>query len=223
MVGGYGRTPRTFVTASESTLATVQEVYEGAYQIGDALEGAAVIDAGACIGAFSTYAIDHGARHVLAIEPDPTNRLWLGANLERFGIEDRVTVLAGAVGDPHSPQSLGPGLGPRRTTVTAERDPLPTYGLDCLVDEVRLLAGVERIVLKSDCEGAEYALIGAASDQALEALERITMEWHGDIAIGRGSAAGALALMMERLLATHSLSVFGRPQAGGMLHGYRTT
>ena len=223
--GQPGVPARTFLTTSEGALATVGEVYEGAYQLGpEHLRDAAVIDAGACIGAFSIFALDLGAAHVLAVEPDPANAVWLTENVGRNGAASRFTHLQAAVGDPHRPRALGTGTGPRRTTEhhgPTTGPAIPTVGLDCLVDEVRLLSGSERIVLKLDVEGAEYDLIAAASDEAIAALDRIVMEWHGSIALGHGSAAGLLSLVIERLLHSHAVSVFGQPALGGMLYAHR--
>lgn len=220
-----GVPPRSFIGPSEAAISTVGEVYDGAYQLGpEHLKGAAVIDAGACIGAFSIFALDLGAEHVLAVEPDAGNALWLTSNVERAGLQRRWTHRLAAVGDPHQPRALSTGTGPRRTTTYAgpyTDTALPTLGLDCLVDEARTLAGTDGVLLKVDVEGAEYDLIAAATDQALEAVDRIVMEWHGDIALGNGSAAGRLALMIERLLGTHAVSAFGHPSAGGMLYAHR--
>lgn len=125
--------------------------------------GTLLIDLGAWIGPISLMAAARGAR-VLAFEPDPRAFELLAANLAAN------PALAGAVrlhnraaapepgrirlGSPRKPgDSMGSILMAGNAAATWEADTLTSGDIAALAD------GAERIVLKIDIEGAEYALL----------------------------------------------------------------
>ena len=76
-----------------------KEIWDDSYQTAAHIRSAAmVVDIGANIGMYSIWAVDAGAKHVIAIEPFSENVEKLKANLERCGMADNVTVLDAAVG-----------------------------------------------------------------------------------------------------------------------------
>lgn len=140
--------------------------------------GDVVVDAGAHVGTFSVMAAER-ARTVVALEPNPAVRELLEQNIARnesTGVEvlDRAlwgedTELLLDVGAPSSAGSTligAAGGGP--TSV-----PVRTVTLDELIERVGDID-----LLKLDIEGAEFSVLGRATDAALRHVERIVGELH---------------------------------------------
>lgn len=139
-----------------------------------------VVDIGGYIGDFSLYAAKYLDATVIVYEPVPENyelaenrrqnpwadlRIWnravattdeVAINLERDG------------NDLHASSYLY-----KRTN---ERIVVPASRLDDVFAE----NNVERIdLLKIDCEGGEYDILGTARDETLERIENIVLDYHG--------------------------------------------
>lgn len=122
-----------------------------------------VIDVGAHLGTFTRIALQHGARQVVAIEPDPVNAACFNRTFAGEIADQRVRLVEAAAW--HSPGTLefeaggasqtGHVAGSHTATSVAVR----AVTLDGLVDEL----GLDRVdFIKMDIEGAErYALAGA--------------------------------------------------------------
>jgi FkbM family methyltransferase len=144
-----------------------------------------VLDLGANIGVFSTYAVKvAGAKRLIALEPVSSTFAKLRHNLAANGMESMVTAvqkgIAGEVGtrsiflgvsSPHS--SLYYRGNPTFETGTNEDVSLTT--LDQLFADFAL----DRVdVCKMDCEGGEVEALLAASDDVLRRIKCLTMEYH---------------------------------------------
>lgn len=131
------------------------------------------IDVGANVGFYSVLMARHmTSGRVLAIEPDPTARLLLEANLQRNGVAERVIVFAGAAGDEQGVDLLQSVEGrPEYSSLGSLVHPavVDSKGSELKVelqrlDDLVLAHSLDPALVKLDIEGAEHrALIGADS------------------------------------------------------------
>lgn len=212
---------------SQAEQDVYRDVWEhNVYQLGrDELDGTHVIDVGSNVGLFTAFALFNGAAFVLAVDPVQEHhyrsRLMLGPRHD-------VGCVTGCAGDGLA-RMFGPGTGPDQTMVgmrlVDSTEPTPEivrgYTLDELIGMLPQHDVQPRLIVKVDCEGCEYDLIQTATVEALACVWRFVMEWHGDIAAGHQPAAGRIGRMVEQLIETHSVTVYGDPQHGGMLYAYR--
>lgn len=130
--------------------------------------GDTVIDCGAHIGMFSRYALQQGARRVVAIEPDPIVLACLEANLAKEITAGQVTVVKAGVWDRRDQLTLFHCEGDYSGSNSFVKKPakdctqiggIPTLPLDDIVEQLKL----ERVdFIKMDIEGSErHALEGA--------------------------------------------------------------
>lgn len=127
---------------------------------------AALIDVGANVGLYTCLARSLG-RRAIAVEPHPGNLRILRANLAANGWDDTEVVPMGLAEAPGSAQLFGANTGaslvpgwaslPRRTL---QRQTIEITALDALLDG--RFAG-ERLLIKADIEGAEYAMLRGAA------------------------------------------------------------
>jgi FkbM family methyltransferase len=148
--------------------------------------GWTVVDGGAAHGEFAIPAARVAGR-VIAVEPAPETFDRLVGNLALNATEN-VTPLCVALGDRDGTATLA--LSPRGTamhsTAVAPRGSpgiaVPMITLATLFER----AGVAHCdCLKLDCEGAEYAILAAASDAVLARVARVVLEYHEAGAPGR--------------------------------------
>jgi FkbM family methyltransferase len=137
---------------------------------------ALVVDLGAHIGLFALRAALAGAR-VVCVEPAPENLALLEQHRALNGLQERLAIVPAAVGASDTSANL-----------LRDGDP---YGfrLGEGAQGLRVAAGsleslfaaqaVERCaLLKSDCEGGEYAAILESSHDVLRRCERVRFEFH---------------------------------------------
>jgi FkbM family methyltransferase len=150
-----------------------------------------VFDVGAHIGSFATnLATLHPQARIECFEPSPQSAAYLRRNVEQNGLAGRVTVheiaLADKEGtalfDDNDSGSVHNGLirSDRRlvdgTDALAERHAVevPTTTFDMAV----AAAPAPPQLVKTDCEGGEYALVYASSPQSWASVEMVVMEYH---------------------------------------------
>jgi FkbM family methyltransferase len=198
-------------------------------------EGRTVIDLGACTGIFSSLCLSFGASHVIAVEPQPDNAALLRKNLERGG--ERVTTIEAAVtGDGQPVQLFGSkgtghtersrpdveikdGAG-RIVRTVSDHVPIVSYTLEHII----AMAPTPIALLKCDIEGAEFEVFNACPSEVLARVENIAMEFHGPKTAAPLDPAmidDAYGALLAKLAHTHAVTVFGTPDAGGMLFAHR--
>lgn len=141
-----------------------------------------IIDAGAHLGFFTTYARALNDEVVIyALEPEKNNFIILKQNFERNGLKGIVTVekaLAGNSGhgtllispDSHNHRLLGDGESPSGKTV-----PVKTVSFPDLCEEYDISA---ISLLKMDIEGAEIYTVESLSRKDFEKIRAIIFEYH---------------------------------------------
>lgn len=138
-----------------------------------------VLDIGAHVGCSVKAALDRGAAHVVAVEPVPANLVYLRRN---FGADPRVTILPVAAWNTSGTLELSDATGNSSGwTATTGRPKL--LAVPCAAfGEILAMACAKsphgRIaMLKLDCEGAEWELVGSSN---LDCVDAVAGEWHGD-------------------------------------------
>lgn len=171
------------------------------------------LDVGAYLGGVAiSLALDNPELRVVAIEPVPSNADLTRQNVTRNGLDGRVTVIEGAVGnldpitvdygyrgsesaDHHAfvgNSSFGFDNGIEHESVT-----FPPTTLSSLIAEHGHVG-----LIKIDCEGGEYAFL---SDPAVASVDLILGEWH--------PVQGKTIADVMALLPDHTLTFTG-PQGG---------
>jgi len=140
------------------------------------VKGKDVVDVGANIGDTAIYFALKGAKHVYAFEPYPYSYNIAKKNIKLNHLEDKITL-------------LNEGCG-KSGFVTIKEEYENTGGTDLKnfkegkkirivsLDEIVKRFNLTHAALKVDCEGCEYDLILNASDKALQAFDKIIMEYH---------------------------------------------
>jgi FkbM family methyltransferase len=138
-----------------------------------------VIDVGANIGVFTLLANEYGAERIVAVEPNTPTLEVLKKNTAGRGIMV-LDKAAGKKGGEHVQMVMRPEFCATDGRIFSQSAPtgIETIGLDHLVS---LVDDGKPILLKVDCEGAEYDLFYGASLKALSKIQTIVMEAHENI------------------------------------------
>lgn len=201
----------TFDLASGSDGTVIAETWaENVYGLTpDDVAGRFCLDLGANVGAWTVWAAKAGAAAVVAVEPLDANRGRLTANLRLNDVNALVFAVgvAGAAGtvdlgwDPDYPAGATIRSVPRDSTARIMVEPLAHHVA---------LAGGHVDVAKIDVEGAEFeALIQAAADGTLDAVDRIVGEFHPPTSIDQFGS------WCMSLLRYGELRIMGDPTVGG--------
>lgn len=143
-----------------------------------------ILDIGAFIGESALWFAYRFPQAVIhAYEPSPQNFVQLKRNIEANRLTDRIHVFEEALSDQEG-------------SITLEDSPLPDCGLrvqalSCppestvRVPAITLARALERLggtahLAKLDCEGAEFAIIGASPPQLLRKVTCWLIEYHRD-------------------------------------------
>ncbi|KAH8091911.1 hypothetical protein JL720_5484 [Aureococcus anophagefferens] len=175
-----GRASFAYRPGSSDALAIVEVLGDGCYatpppslDFDFSPAGRTVLDGGAHVGAFSRYALDEGAKRVVAFEPEPSNAALFArttpAELVEAALVDGASGRATLVLGRTSAAS-----GTRGATRSTASRTTPTDGgrVDAVsFDEA--LDGVDFV--KLDVEGAEMAIL--AADREWRGVERLVFEW----------------------------------------------
>lgn len=141
------------------------------------VEGKVVLDIGANIGCFSRWALEHGAEHVIGLEPEQHNFDMLLLNCERYG--NTTFHHRGLTADESGlgVLFLSPtGKNPGNSSMTERR------GRD--IQDIMVMS-VEQLteyhpnidVAKIDCEGAEYEFMEYLI-KSYPSLKQVALEIH---------------------------------------------
>jgi FkbM family methyltransferase len=220
----------------------VDEVWrENVYRLDPAdVTGGVVVDLGANVGAFSLWALAHGAAMIHAYEPEPGNYDQLRFNLidanRMHGWDIAREAVLGESG----------GAWMMRGAIGHEGDARVCTGE--VVDKVHLLLDVrvasinavldrarhqgepepggqpegtwpyslrarEVAVLKLDVEGSEYDIMDGLDPTLLRHIRRIVMEFH----VPPPGTTFGLGAMVAKLAEHGHVEVLGRPSVGGYI------
>ena len=166
-------------------------------------DGAAILDVGANIGAFSIYAA-RTARNVriCAYEPMPDFYSQLVRNVAINGLDGTVRCFNSAVaGDARSRRLFLYTEKFWFPTLVAPQDATSGTGVDvpcATLPDVLDSSGFAQVdLLKLDCEGAEYEILYNTADACFARIREIRMEYHNLPGEGRNVTA-LMAFLRER-------------------------
>ncbi len=142
-----------------------------------------VIDIGAHIGAFTWYAIEHGAKFVVAIEADSANVRLAQENLAYFLKQERVQLIEAAVWrSDHIVKIAFPSNYPMHNGVinTGGKSILDTRTSTTVstvkLDDLLLEYAQSKVLVKFDCEGSEWPIL--FTSRQLNRVYAICGEYH---------------------------------------------
>lgn len=211
----------------DSDGVAVREVWtDDTYQLDRGqVAGGTVIDVGANVGAFSVLAARMGAARVLAYEPQPAACRRLLANADLNAVAARVEAHDVAVMDePGKVYVEGDGGGAHiEFGRPMPADYEPARWVEAVgINDVLRDAG-DTLLLKIDCEGAEYPIIDGLDVGLLQTVRRIVMEFHGPgmphltHLNDDGRHEERWGAMVAKLAGSGRVRIFGRPMVGGLL------
>lgn len=207
----------------EPLLGLFEEVWvDRCYDVGDLPDGA-IVDIGGHVGVFAVWAASRYPRaRILALEPSSPMCRALRENVavNRLG---NVTVIQAACAG-RSGEAVLYSRGVHAMNSLYSRDnygstfrPIEHASLITL-DEVFQRFAVDRcVLLKLDCEGAEYEILFGAAAETLGRIDRIVMEYH--VGLNEHVPEG-----LEQFLAARGFEVWRSPlldEEGGYLHATR--
>lgn len=164
---------------------------------------ARVMDIGAHAGYFAAYAASaHPDVRVAAFEPTPGSYDRLQATIQTNALDDRVKAFRVAVAGSAGVRAFAVHEFAERNSLLDEVLPAG----DAILEKIQVetatlssalsLAGFDRCeLIKMDCEGAEYEIIAAASDEDLARFDRMILEYH------EGDGLPGAKVLAERLRA----------------------
>lgn len=169
-----------------------------------------VLDIGSNIGAFALTCVRMGAR-VIAVEPDRENVELLTRNVMENRVAHKVDIMPIAVGATRGSAFMHGGAG---TAHTEHNEPDGGREVEQVTLADLLEPHTKVDLLKLDVEGAEHGIITACGHDQLAKVDRLVMELHGPAACPWMDAP-RWGEIIEHLLETHAVDVFGRPSEGG--------
>lgn len=150
-----------------------------------------IIDIGAHIGFFSVFAATTFKPYrVLAFEPYTPNFLLLKKNIEYNNLTSIILPTKLAVGGRKGKSTLfidaqntgGHSLHANLTSKSKHKEVISLTTLD----DIFTTHSIKHCsILKLDCEGAEYDILKAASDETLKKIHLIILEYHANYSIDK--------------------------------------
>ena len=146
--------------------------------------GATVVDIGAHVGVFATWAATRASGvRVIAVEPSAEICRYLRRNLDANALTNVVVENAACAGMPGT--AVLYRRGPAAMNSLFARDVLESHFVPEANVSVRTLDEIfarhqvrHCDLLKLDCEGAEYDILFNAAENTLAAVSRISLEYH---------------------------------------------
>jgi FkbM family methyltransferase len=172
-----------------------------------------IFDVGANIGAFSALALQRWPdAEVIAFEPHPLNYGLLRHNVRGFNATAYLAAVFGwslpqsvIVERPHDEATEFGGWGLAQVPHHYEPDFVNEVGIHCdLIDPetafARARSTTRPVILKMDCEGAEFSIIDGLSTESLRSIDYIVGEIHQnafDLDYFQGSWFGFRGKLLE--------------------------
>jgi FkbM family methyltransferase len=146
-----------------------------------------IVDVGANVGGFALYAAQSCPEvRIFCYEPEQQNFSLLKRNLHINGLEGRVAAFQCAVGSSSGRRKLAVGIS-QSNAFDYLRDGASHQFVDCTtLRDIRTEHRLERLdLLKMNCEGAEYEILGACSNSDYDGIHKIRLEYHNVDAASR--------------------------------------
>jgi FkbM family methyltransferase len=143
--------------------------------------GTVVVDIGANIGLFSLYAAFSGAAKVYAFEPNREAYRCILKNIEANSLQDRIVPYHHAVTSRSNeivtiPKAASPQNRIARASVPDDGyESVTTISLNDIVRN-ECISRVD--LLKMDCEGCEYDILGGTTASTFSRIGRVIIEYH---------------------------------------------
>ena len=144
------------------------------------VENKTVIDIGANVGMFSIYAAELGAKKVISAEPVKSTHDELLKNISLSGYNN-FTVFKNIISDKKGDiikMSLNTQSG--HNSIFNVKDAYEEVETITLADLLSEVEGND-ILLKLDCEGSEYDILGSVTENEMNRIRKVVIEIHGDI------------------------------------------
>lgn len=138
-----------------------------------------VVDIGAHVGAFSTYAAINGA-NVYSYEPSPKNYGLLMENINLNNIKNITAYNKAVCGHSGKVKLYVNSKVPQLDSMFREGDG-ESVDVECTTLKNIINTVGEVNLLKMDCEGAEYEIIFKTPEKYLKMIKKIAMEYHEDV------------------------------------------
>ena len=144
----------------------VRQVY------GSDFQGKTVVDVGAYMGDSAIFFTRHGAKLVIALEPDPTNLRLAEENVKLNQLTDRILLVNAALSAESGESRLGHNEAIPNISQVIDRSSSRWESVEVetiTVEDVMKRFGLGRIdVLKLNCEGCEYGIIRNLQSETLK-------------------------------------------------------
>jgi FkbM family methyltransferase len=144
-------------------------------------EARIVIDAGANIGVFSIYSAQKNTKKIYAIEPFPETYSLLAKNIALNHLEKKVVLNSVALSAKSGLRNMDLSEGPSQSRGLLDKNQ-KTTGLEVqsmtLEDFLKSIAVDKVDLLKIDIEGGEHEVFHSSSNETLEKIQSIAMEYH---------------------------------------------
>ncbi len=131
-----------------------------------------VVDIGAAIGEFSILAAK-SCREVISFEPVKVSGGIFLKNIQANNLLN-IKFLPNAVGNIQLKTLVNSRNFGNSKTVPSKTQTTKTF----LVQDIVNLTSDDKLILKIDCEGAEYDIILGTKNEVLKKFSQIAMEWH---------------------------------------------
>ncbi len=163
----------------EGTITTAWYDEAGAPQVE---QGDVVLEVGAWLGVFTHYALQRGARQVIALEPEPVNAACFKQNFAAEIQSGRVVLIDGAAWNAAGPVSLA-NVGPLNPSHSGKGFAVVeaggTVAEAVTIDGTVRRLGIERIdFINMDIEGGERQAIAGARETIAKYRPRIVVCVH---------------------------------------------
>ncbi|WP_409366434.1 FkbM family methyltransferase [Metallosphaera sp. D4-4] len=188
LTSGDGEVSITCRTNKGGDLGQIMEIFlDNSYNYD--VRSKVVIDVGASNGDSSIFFAKKGAKRVIALEPDEESYALAKRNVEASRVGDRVILLNRALSPQRGKITLyvyensvnGNSIDPQNMVKLGERVIPKIVESVTLTDLLNMVKGETVGLLKMDCEGCEYSVLGNLEREAFERIEAISMEYHNGL------------------------------------------
>jgi FkbM family methyltransferase len=156
-------------------------VIDNVYKLKDSdFDKRTIVDIGANIGVFSLFAARNNAKKIIAIEPVTETFMRLCSNINNCGLVN-VFPLKNIVSDKaNNLEKISKDKNLGHNSLYRNSDNFEFVSTITL-SQILNLCENDDILLKIDCEGAEYDILLNATDNEMQRISTIVLEIHGDL------------------------------------------